>query len=113
MKVLFLCTMMLMSFITDKWLTIGSERVELVFNSEMQSDDLDEIKTRLAEVDITIDYVESSFNENGYLTSIDFQVDCNDGYSGSASSKKLTSVARIGFYRDYHSTESFGTGTIR
>ena len=49
------------------------------------------------------------------LVQIAFEVDCNDGFSGSASSPWLTKWSKVGFYRDYrHNQESsFGTGKIK
>ena len=101
------------AFPTEKWLTITEDRIELTFNNEMKADDLKLIKEQLSEKNITINFTSKTFNKEGYLTSIAFEVDCNDGFSGSASSRWLTKFSNIGFYRDYESDKSFGTGTIK
>ena len=113
MKFLFFFLIISFNNTTDRWLSIDDDRVQLIFNSEMESQDLAEIKAKLAEVNISINYVDQSYDDKGKLMKIGFEVDCNDGFSGSATSRKLTRWSRVGFFRDYKSTTSFGTGTFR
>ena len=58
------------------------------------------------------------FDENNKLTSIDFEVNCNDGFKGHLSIDNLNSTnknKRLGFYRDYSKNTKypFGTGTLK
>jgi len=116
MKALLIVAFLSITFLpTEKWLTITDERIELIFNSEMKSDDLDLIQKKLAEKNITIDFTKEEYDKEGYLMKVTFEVDCNDGFSGSASSRWLTKRSNLGFYRDYRSEaiKVFGTGRIK
>lgn len=92
----------------------NNERIEVIFNSTLKFNDLVKIKLDMAEKGISLMYRELKFNKNGKLISIDFKVDCNDGFSGSAHQNSLSTQSKIGFYRDYSDNTSspFGTGRI-
>jgi uncharacterized protein YxeA len=87
-------------------------KVEVIFNHQLDFNDIVKIKLDLSQKGIVINYKMLAFDENGKLKSINFFVDCNDGFSGSASESSLTNKSRIGFYRDYSKDASspFGTG---
>ena len=91
------------------------DRIEVSFNSKMEFNDLVKIKLDLAEAGITIQYRLLEFDEQGGLRSMDFKVDCNDGFSGGARSTEISNQTRWGFYRDYReNVESpFGTGGLK
>ena len=89
-------------------------KVEVVFNRQLDFNDIVKIKLDLSQKGIIINYKMVAFDENGKLKSINFFVDCNDGFSGSASEDNLTNQSKIGFYRDYSKNISspFGTGGL-
>jgi hypothetical protein len=89
-------------------------RIEIIFNQKLKFDDLVKIKSILAEKGITLDYQKLVFNEEKKLSEIDFKVDCQDGYSGSAAAKYLSNHTKFGFYRDYtpNVDSPFGTGDL-
>jgi len=91
------------------------ERIEVSFNRKMEFNDLVKIKLDLAEAGITIKYRLLEFDDQGGLKSLDFKVDCNDGFSGGARSTEIYNQTRWGFYRDYReNVESpFGTGGLK
>lgn len=87
------------------------ELVDITFNSRLTAADLEDIKKRLAELDITIEYTQTKFNKKGKLKGLKIEVDCNDGFSGSAWSPNITKRLHVYFYRDYTTKKSpFGTG---
>lgn len=91
------------------------ERIEVSFNRKMEFNDLVKLKLDLAEAGITIQYRLLEFDEQGGLKSLDFRVDCNDGFSGSAKSTEIFNQTRWGFYRDYrkNAESPFGTGGLQ
>lgn len=91
------------------------ERIEVSFNRKMEFNDLVKLKLDLAEAGITIQYRLLEFDEQGGLESLDFRVDCNDGFSGSAKSTEIFNQTRWGFYRDYrkNAESPFGTGGLQ
>ena len=91
------------------------ERIEVSFDRKMEFNDLVKIKLDLAEAGITIQYRLLEFDDQGGLKSLDFKVDCNDGFSGGAKSTEIHNQTRWGFYRDYRvNVESpFGTGGLK
>jgi len=91
------------------------ERVEVNLNKPYTLEELLHIQQELAETHgISLLYRELSFDEDGVLVGIAFQVDCRDGFSGSASQKPLDYKTPIGFFRDYRkdAASAFGTGGI-
>ncbi len=93
----------------------NKDRIEVSFNRKMQFNDLVKIKLDLAEAGITIQYRLLEFDDQGGLKSLDFSVDCNDGFSGSARSTEIFNQTRWGFYRDYrkNAESPFGTGGLQ
>src|SRR5687768_4220565 len=89
-------------------------KVEVVFNRQLNFNDLVKIKMEIADKGILLDYKRMEFDNNGKLKSISFKVDCKDGFSGSASSEELSNDSRFGFYRDYSkdAASPFGTGGL-
>ena len=94
--------------------------IEVKFTKETTQQNLSDIKTALKERNIDIEYTETTFDKTGQLEGISFKVDCNDGYSGSASMSTkgivgLLTDLDVGFYRDYreNSSSSFGSGTFK
>jgi len=87
--------------------------VEISFNTSLDFNDLSELKNQLSKLNIDLKYQILEFNEEGKLKRISFKVNCNDGFSGSASSEQLLNKSPIGFYRDYRAgaTSAFGTGS--
>lgn len=89
------------------------ERIEVVFNNQMEFDDLVKIRSELKNKGITLGYKKLIFDSEKKLSEIAFEVDCKDGFSGSAACK-LDNQTKIGFYRDYtkDSESPFGTGNF-
>jgi hypothetical protein len=55
-----------------------------------------------AEKNITVDFSKTEFTENGKIKTLNFEVDCNDGFKGSATSSGVILKAKnSGFSRDY------------
>jgi len=98
---------------TEPYLNINEDYVQVIFDTNITQDQLDEIPIKLAEVNITLEYETIEFRKNGKLKEIAFKVDCNDGFSGSASQTFILKSLRTGFYRDYRegATATFGSGT--
>jgi len=86
-------------------------KIEVIFNGKLEFNDLVKIKLDLSQKGIVLDYRMIAFNREGKLKSIDFFVDCRDGFSGSADESDLTYTKGVGFYRDYAegTTSPFGT----
>lgn len=92
----------------------NDKRIEVVFNRQLDFNDLVKIKMDLSQKGITINYNSLVFDESGHLEAIRFFVDCHDGFSGSAGDVNLSNKSRVGFYRDYTPGTKlpFGTGGI-
>jgi hypothetical protein len=90
----------------------AEERVEIVFTHDLKYTDLIAIKQNLLEKGIFIEYRRLEFDKKKKLKKIGFFADCKDGYFGTASTSKLTSEKKFGFYRDYgeNSTTHFYAG---
>lgn len=90
------------------------KRIEVFYNRTMDFNDLVKIKLDLAENGITINYKLLEFDENDRLKTIDFEVNCYDGFSGSARNTNVQNQSKFGFYRDYseNSASPFGTGNL-
>ena len=91
--------------------TNDQTRIEVIFNGKLEFNDLVKIKLDLSQKGIILNYRMIAFNQDNKLKSIDFFVDCRDGFSGSASETSLTYTKGVGFYRDYSeaTTSPFGT----
>ena len=104
------------SGVTDnkKDIETDKKRIEVSLNRTMDFNDLVMIKLDLAENGITINYKLLEFDENNGLRTIDFKVDCHDGFSGSARNTNVQNQSKFGFYRDYdeNSASPFGTGNL-
>ncbi len=77
------------------------DQVELIFTRQMGFNDLVKAKLDMAEEGITLKYKLLKFDDEGRLSGIAFQVNCNDGFSGSASNLFLSYEDGFGFIRDY------------
>lgn len=56
----------------------------------------------LAERNITIDFQDSEFDNNGKLIDLDLKVDFNDGNTGETKAEKIAlMINKFGFVRDY------------
>ncbi len=90
------------------------ELVDITFNAQLKTTDLEDIKKQLAKINISIEYPQVDFNKKGKLKALKFKVDTNDGFSGSAYSPRLSKKQHVYFYRDYVNKSSpFGTGVGR
>jgi len=89
--------------------------IEVYFHSKLKSEDLIEIQKQMSQLGIQLVYTELAFQEDGRLKKISFKVDCNDGFSGSASGNVKSLSNGVGFYRNYQPgvKSAFGTGTSR
>lgn len=80
---------------------IEKKKVEIIFTNYLKYADLATIKQDLLQKGIIIEYKRLEFDKRKNLKLIDFFVDCKDGYSGLASTSKLSKKEKFGFYRDY------------
>lgn len=90
-------------------------RIEIVFTHKMKQEDLMKIKEDIQKKNIQLDFVQTRFNDSGYLISLAFKVDCKDGFHGEASNPDLNKFTRhFGFFRDYNKKAKtpFGVGFI-
>lgn len=93
------------------------QKVEASFTRNMNLDSLVQIRQDLQAIGITIHYKKIEFDVHNLLVSLDCQVICNDGFSGSFGTGDLRTQKknrRFGFYRDYapNSRCPFGTGLL-
>ena len=89
--------------------------IKIVFTHKMKLDDLMKIKGTLLKKNIQLDFIQTRFDSSGYLTALQFKVDCNDGFHGEASNPNFIHFTkRFGFYRDYgkKAKSPFGVGFI-
>jgi hypothetical protein len=109
-----LLTISISSFKIDTKKFIDETKVKVVFNRQLEFNDLVKIKSDLSQKNIVLNYKKLHFDDNGKLESIDFYVDCKDGFSGSASEDNLTNQSRFGFVRDYSASAKipFETGNL-
>jgi hypothetical protein len=89
-------------------------KIEVNFDRHLEFNDLVKIKLDMSQHGIVLDYKKIEFDDYGKLTFISFQVDCKDGFSGSATSSELTNQTRFGFFRNYvkDAEIAFGTGGL-
>jgi Helix-turn-helix. len=92
------------------------KRVEAAFTHNLTLDSLVKIKKDLQAIGITINYKKMEFDIINSLVSIECEVICNDGFSGSFMTdlRNQKGDVRIGFYRDYtpNCKSPFGTGLL-
>jgi len=93
------------------------DRIEVAFTNDLTFDSLVYIKNDLKTKGIIIYYKKIEFDDKNQLQSIDCEVNCKDGFSGSfgASFLGTTNInKRYGFYRDYSKNPKspFGTGLL-
>lgn len=91
-------------------------RVEASITRNMTLDSLVQLRNDLQDIGITVQYKKIEFDTHNLLVSLDCQVICNDGFSGSFGTGDLMTQKprRFGFYRDYSpdSKSPFGTGSL-
>lgn len=109
--------LMLSSFTVSKThpsLIEKSHKIEVIFNNKTNFKQLVQIQKQLHKRNIDLVYKELEFDENNGLIKIDFKVNCNDGFKGSAASDHLTNNSMFGFFRDYSkgAKSPFGTGGL-
>ncbi len=83
------------------------KRIEAVFTNSLTLDSLVRVKNELENHGISINYKKLEFDEKNQLTSINCDVDCNDGFKGSFGIGMLNADnknKRMGFVRDYSKT---------
>ena len=80
-----------------------SEKVFLIITENTTEIELTKIASEFkAEKNITVDFSKTEFTENGKIKTLNFEVDCNDGFKGSAkSSGVILKAENSGFSRDY------------
>ena len=93
------------------------DRIEVAFTNELTFDSLVYIKNDLKTRGIIIYYKKIEFDDKNQLQSIDCEVNCRDGFSGSFGAYFLSTTnmnKRMGFYRNYlkNAKSPFGTGLI-
>ena len=83
--------------------SLVGDKVFLVIDHSTTEAELDQITSAFKKQrNIDVSFSESTFRSNGKIKSIHIKVNCNDGHSGSASTKAWTTrLNNFGFYRDY------------
>ena len=95
----------------DKANDLAKENVVIVFTRKQDFNELVKLKLDQSDKGITLKFRKLVFDDFGKLTEISFNVDCNDGFAGSAGAK-LT-ITPFGFYRKFDNEDSpFGTGDM-
>lgn len=92
----------------------SQKKIEILFTPKMKRADLMKLKSSLLKKNIQLDITEARYNASGFLTYLDFYVDCRDGFKGGAGTNISTNTRRFGFYRDYtkDADSPFGVGFI-
>jgi hypothetical protein len=92
----------------------NTRKVEVFFQHSHSKTDLMNIKAELRAQKILIDYTHMAFDDNGHLTELEFSVDCQDGFKGTASSTDIPGDFSFGFIRDFRpgATTAFSLGDI-
>ena len=93
------------------------DRIEVAFTNKLTFDSLVYIKNDLKARGIIIYYKKIEFDDKNQLQSIDCEINCGDGYSGSFGAAFLSTTninKRMGFYRNYlkNTKSPFGTGLL-
>ncbi|ALM08354.1 hypothetical protein SB49_11450 [Sediminicola sp. YIK13] len=80
-----------------------SEKVFLIITENTTETELSNIASEFkAKKNITIDFSKTEFTENGKIKNLSLEVDCNDGFKGTATSSRVILKAKnSGFSRDY------------
>ena len=79
----------------------GKKKIEIIFTPKMKKADLMKLKASLLKKNIQLDITQARYNASGFLTYLDFYVDCRDGFKGSAYTNISKNTKRFGFFRDY------------
>lgn len=89
-------------------------KVEAFFQRYHTKADLMNIKAELESMKILVEYTHMAFDADGKLTELSFNVDCQDGFKGSAKSDAVPSDLSFGFIRDYRpgAATAFVVGNI-
>jgi len=80
-----------------------SEKVFLIITENTTESELTKIATDFqTKKDIIIDFSKTEFSKNGKIRTLNLEVDCNDGFKGTAkSSGVILKSKNSGFSRDY------------
>ncbi|MET6991642.1 hypothetical protein [Sediminicola arcticus] len=80
-----------------------SEKVFLIITENTTKTELTNIASAFkAEKNITVDFSKTKFKENGEIEHLNLEVDCNDGFKGTATSTGvILKTKNSGFSRDY------------
>lgn len=96
--------------------TIDEDQVLLIITQNTTKEELEQIAIELKEKsNIDMDFSKSKFLENGKISEVNLEVDCNDGFKGSTHcSANTLKRQNIGFSRDYRtgSTQVFHIGAM-
>jgi hypothetical protein len=94
--------------------TIPKDVVYAEFTNNSKFSDLVKIKDDMAVKGITLNYIFLEFDDYNNLQAISIEVNCNDGFKGSAATKRLTNFRKMSFTRDYRdgAKVAFSIGTV-
>lgn len=81
----------------------NSEKVFLIITENTTEIELKKIASEFkVEKNITVDFSKTQFARNGKIKNLNLEVDCNDGFKGTAtSSAEILKAKNSGFSRDY------------
>ena len=96
---------------------LNDNYVSLKIASGTTRQELEKISAKLLkEKNIKIDFSKSTFKKNGLIRDLKLEVDCQDGYSGTAeATNEALQTDYYGFERTYNkvSDSSFSTGQLK
>lgn len=113
-SVIILCLALFSYNIDSKNFKLKSGIIKVVFDNKMTFDELSIIKLDLQKKKVNLNFDKLEFDKNHHLKKIKFSVNCNDGFSGEASTDVLPSKSNFGFIRNYseNSLEPFIIGGL-
>ncbi|MCL5247732.1 hypothetical protein M4I21_18105 [Cellulophaga sp. 20_2_10] len=80
-----------------------SEKVFLIITENTTESELTKIASEFkTDKNIIVDFSKTEFSENGKIKNLNLEVDCNDGFKGTAKSSGIILKGKnSGFSRDY------------
>ena len=90
-----------MNFTTNKCdIKCSSDKINVYFSHKQTFSELVELKSKLSKQEIDLNYHLLEFDENGFLTAIEFKVFSEGKYCGTGLSKSLSDERKFGFSID-------------
>jgi hypothetical protein len=104
----------LTNFVKEKG--VIKERLEICFDKHTSFAELVSIKEQCEKLGIILSFKNIEYKNYGELSALSFTPDCQDGFSGSATSDDIIHInQKFGFFRDYRKDAiiPFATGQFQ